>query len=341
MENEEVINQESYDYESLESPIRDKYSRINNFIQREIHEEEKTQHIIPDNIKTSGSPGSHQSKSQERRTRKDRNKFLAKDQESSDPSSYFNKNDSKPKVEEENYQRIEYKDFKLDSPEKISQEDISIGNYNERKGGTFDSQEMSPETYDSQEMKLMPYDHHPFQDQQDSINFDNKVSQEEGIPQQYLERSDEKEDRTSEILLTKSLEEEKVNEEFYSFSPNKNQKVIEKKNISIDYPSFGRKTENSKDNTQNNSRISKESLKVNEDIQSEVDYHLQYIISKYDALENKEEAQYLIMELNKIRNNNDTIPNEFSQKFNDFCAKIENPQSISKMDTSQGSIQKK
>jgi len=94
MESEEVINQESYDYESLESPIRDKYSRINNFIQREIHEEEKIQHIIPDNIETSGSPGSNQSKSQERRTRKDRNKFLVKDQESSDPSSYFNKNDS-------------------------------------------------------------------------------------------------------------------------------------------------------------------------------------------------------------------------------------------------------
>lgn len=154
------------------------------------------------------------------------------------------------------------------------------------------------------------------EDHQTSISFANKNSQQTS-PENILNSSGGQYIGMRNPMFMKS-EEEKKEVHYYNASPSIDAK--KNKQVSIDYPSFGNKTHESRD-TQNNSRTSHKS----NDIQDEVQKYLQYLVSKYEQLDDKTEAEALILELNRISNNDLTIPINFIEKFNKFKDNEENP----------------
>ena len=89
------------------------------------------------------------------------------------------------------------------------------------------------------------------------------------------------------------------------------------KNASIDYPSFGTKTEESKNYTNENSIVSKE-REDHPSVQEECQKYLSYLVEKYDQLDDKKEVEMLILDVNKINNQMSRVPQSFINKFNIF-----------------------
>jgi len=179
------------------------------------------------------------------------------------------------------------KDSLEQSPEELKQREASLHYYSQKRG------EGDHQTHESN-AEMNPND---LEVQKESLSFTKKPPQDLGLPQQYLERSDEKEGKaTQKVLETRSSEEEKrdkVGDQFYSFSPSK--KPMEK-NISVEYPSFGNKTEGSKVNTQNNSHVSRDSHKIHEDLQKLSQKYPQTVLVKHNESSDKEEVKDEVLE---------------------------------------------
>lgn len=156
-----------------------------------------------------------------------------------------------------------------------------------------------------------------FTDHQSSVSFANRLSAEKNMTQESKDFNDsdhKKPQSIREAMLQRSPDDYDNMRNYYTASPEY-VKAGSVNQPNIDYPSFGQKTESSKET----SKIIQESPKSQAEFQDELSTFMNFLVTKYEEQHNKSEAESLILELNRISKSRDyIIPDSFKHKIEDF-----------------------
>jgi hypothetical protein len=98
---------------------------------------------------------------------------------------------------------------------------------------------------------------------------------------------------------------------------SKNKIITENNMMKVEYPSFG-EGHPSKQSSLEESRHFEE-LKENEEVREELQSYIQFLVSKYDDVQDKDELENLLLEIHHLNSLNlEKVPDDFKNKLNYF-----------------------
>lgn len=161
-------------------------------------------------------------------------------------------------------------------------------------------------------------------DLRDTLSFANKSQHKESSQKQNSSKDISPE--SHENQLSEGMSSPGIGKKFYRVSPedkkhesmnSKNKAKNENNAMKFEYPSFG-EGHPSKQSSLEGSRHFEES-KENEEVKEELQSYIQFLVSKYDVVQDKAQLENLLLEIHHLNSLNlDKVPDDFRNKVNEF-----------------------